>query len=338
MDKKISVIIPCFNATKWLPKCFMSLVQQSIGIDNLELIFVNDASTDDGATWDMLLEFERAFPESIAVIDLPENKRQGGARNEALKYATGEYIAFVDADDWVELDIYEKAYKRAALDDADIVQFSYKYYFEQVGIVDNKHKQKDETIVIKTANERKKMLISEKITYGCWNKIYRREMVIKSKAQYAEHVIYEEPLFTYPMLYYGNVFSIMSDELYIYRQNVSGTMRNDMKAKETLLQHATVQLAVWEFMKKTEFFDEFYEEIKLYFLHTYLYEILDFAKQRGMELDYELYEPLVRAAKQEISDITTSPYASIISKQMELYRLIDGGITEDKYKNYYKKL
>ena len=50
--KKISVIIPCYNSVKWLPKCFMSLVEQSIGIDNLELIFVNDASTDDGQTWD----------------------------------------------------------------------------------------------------------------------------------------------------------------------------------------------------------------------------------------------------------------------------------------------
>ena len=52
-------------ATKYLPKCFMSLVQQTIGIDQIELIFVDDASTDGGATWNMLQEFERAYPESI---------------------------------------------------------------------------------------------------------------------------------------------------------------------------------------------------------------------------------------------------------------------------------
>ena len=100
--KKVSVIIPCFNAVKWLPKCFVSLVGQSIGIDNLELIFVNDASKDDGQTWNMLNEIEKAYPDSIIIIDLPHNRRQGGARNEGLKYASGEYIAFVDADDWVE--------------------------------------------------------------------------------------------------------------------------------------------------------------------------------------------------------------------------------------------
>ena len=101
--KKISVIIPCFNATKYLPKCFMSLVQQTIGIDQIELIFVDDASTDEDATWNMLQEFERAYPESIKILKLEENMRQGGARNVALQYATGEYIAFVDADDFVAL-------------------------------------------------------------------------------------------------------------------------------------------------------------------------------------------------------------------------------------------
>nr|WP_039121459.1 glycosyltransferase family 2 protein [Ligilactobacillus ruminis] len=80
----------------------ISYVGQSIGIDNLELIFVNDASKDDGQTWNMLNEIEEAYPESLIIIDLTCNRRQGGARNEGLKYASGEYIAFVDADDWVE--------------------------------------------------------------------------------------------------------------------------------------------------------------------------------------------------------------------------------------------
>lgn len=68
--KKVSVIIPCYNATKWLPKCFLTLVSQTIGMSELELIFVDDASTDDGATYAMLQEFERAYPEQILVIYL----------------------------------------------------------------------------------------------------------------------------------------------------------------------------------------------------------------------------------------------------------------------------
>ena len=131
--KKVSVIIPCFNATKYLPKCFMSLVQQTIGIDQIELIFVDDASTDEDATWNMLQEFERAYPESIKILKLEENMRQGGARNVALQYATGEYIAFVDADDFVSENFLLETYEKAKESDADIIQFEYFYYTDRLG-------------------------------------------------------------------------------------------------------------------------------------------------------------------------------------------------------------
>ena len=133
--KIVSVIVPCHNAAKWLPQCFLSLVQQSIGMDALELIFVDDASDDAGETWALLEEFERAYPESIMIIHLEDNLRQGGARNVALGYATGEYLAFVDADDFVEGDFFEKVYRRAIERDADIVQFDYVYYTERLGKV-----------------------------------------------------------------------------------------------------------------------------------------------------------------------------------------------------------
>ena len=107
--KKVSVVIPCYNAAAWLPKCFLSLAEQTMGMEDLELIFVDDASTDNGRTWEMLLLFERAYPDSVIVIRLEENRRQGGARNEALLYASGEYISFVDADDWVLPGLYETA-------------------------------------------------------------------------------------------------------------------------------------------------------------------------------------------------------------------------------------
>jgi glycosyltransferase involved in cell wall biosynthesis len=338
MDKKISVIIPCYNVAKWLPKCFISLTEQSIGIENLELIFINDASTDDGATWNMLTEMERAYPQSIIIIDLPENRRQGGARNEGLKYASGEYISFVDADDWIETDLYEKAYYRAQQTHADIVQFNHSFYFEKAGIVPNTTEMLDECIRIESDEDRRRMLISEKLTYGCWNKIYKRELVERAGVHYAEHVMYEEPLFVYPLLFYGTCYVTMPDRLYIYRQNQLGTMRKDMEAKQTLLQHAQVQLDVWNFMKQTEFFQPFYEEIKMYFLHTYLYEILDFAGRRGLDLELEEFLPLAKRAVMEAEDITQSPYERILPKQMRLYRLIKNGLTEEDFREYKKQI
>ena len=336
--KKISVIIPCFNATKWLPKCFMSLVQQSIGIAQLELIFVDDASTDNGATWQMLQEFEKAFPENILILKLEENMRQGGARNIALQYATGEYIAFVDADDFVAENFLEEAYRYAKHENADLVQFEYEFYTDRLGTVSSGRTITPEIIEIHSHDERARLLMAEKVTYGCWNKLYRHTLLKEANVTYAEHVIYEEPLFVYPLLFYAKKIVITNDIFYYYRQNDTGTMRNDMKQEETLRMHATVQLAVWNFMKQTPFFAEYYEEIKLYFLHTYLYETLYFAKLRGFTISFSFYQELEKTVTAEVTDYETSPYQKMIPMQMKLYHQIAKGVTEKWLEQYMGEL
>lgn len=336
--KKVSVIIPCFNAVKWLPKCFLSLVEQSIGIDPLELIFVDDASTDDGQTWKMLQEFENAFPQSIVIIHLSQNMRQGGARNIGMSYATGKYIAFVDADDFVRKDFLEKVYQKAVDTDADIVQFGYYIYSEKQGIIRKMNNRSIDSIRIESEQQRKDFLVSEKISYGCWNKLYSRNLVECSGAKYAEHVIYEEPLFVYPLLFCGNKFEILEETYYYYRLNDNGTMRKDMMDEKTLLMHADVQMQVWEFMKNTSFFNIYYEEIKLYFLHTFFFETLYFAKQRGFDVSMELYKTLVDVVKKEVSDYMFSEYRELIPRQMKLYQLASKNISEEQLAEYLNSL
>lgn len=336
-EKKVSVIIPCYNAVKWLPKCFVSLVSQAIGIEKLELIFVDDASTDQGVTWEMLQEFEAAYPEHILAIHSDENMRQGGARNVGMRYATGEYLAFVDADDFVAEDFLAKAYQRAKECDADIVQFEYYYYTEHLGAIKTDRKIMPEIVRIESVSDRKTFLVRELITYGCWNKLYRRELVQQAGVQYAEHVIYEEPLFVYPLLFYADSFVVMKEPLYYYRQNADGTMRNDMKEWRTLQMHADVSLAVWKFMQNTPFFQTYYEEIKLYFLHSYFYETLYFAKQRGFVVSLEMFHKLEKTVMQEVEDYLESAYEKIIPIQMELYRMIGTNFTEEKLRCFMEE-
>ena len=89
--------------------------------------------------------------------------------------------------------------------------------------------------------------------------------------------------------------------------------------------HAQVQLDVWNFMKTTEFWQDYYEEIKLYFLHTYLYETLLFAAQREFSLPESFIRELTDTVKSEVSDYTSSQYAELIPKQMELYHQVKLG-------------
>lgn len=336
--KKISVIIPCYCAVKWLPQCFLSLVNQTIGIENLELIFVDDASADEGKTWEMLLMFERAYPDSVIVIRQEENRRQGGARNEGLLYASGEYVAFVDADDWVKPELYEKTYRRAKELDADILQYDHCLYRDKVGEFDHKNKMEEAFFEIKSEDDRKKFLISEKITYGSWNKLYKRQLVERANVRFAEHVDYEEPLFVYPLLYYGKRFAVMPDKLYVYRQNDTGIMWKDLQRADTLIDHVRVQYKVWQFMKHTEYFKTYYEEIKLYFLHTCFYETLYFAKLRDIEVPMEQYRVLERMVLKEVPDLDESVYETLIPRQIKLYRLAKKGMKESDFGDYMEQI
>lgn len=283
MDKRVSIIIPCHNAVRWLPQCFLSLVNQTIGIEQIELLFVDDASDDEGATWELLTEFERAFPQSVIVIRLDENRRQGGARNAALAYATGEYVGFCDADDWLETRAVETVYNCAKRNDADIVQFKQLIFIDGRSVKPDEREEREELIEIYTKEERKEFLIGQKMTCGCTNKLYKRELLINAHVRFAEHVMYEEPLFVYPLFFWGERFVLLPEWLYFYRNNANGTTLKDMNDKGTLKQHPMVQRQLLQFMEQTIFWQDYQEEITLYFLHTYLYETLYFMKLRHFE-------------------------------------------------------
>ena len=111
MKPLISIIIPCFNTAEYLPQCMESLEKQTIGFDKLQFIFVDDASTDDNKTWNCIVQFEHIHPNEVIAVHLDENRAQGGAKNIGISYAEAEYIGFVDSDDWIEPDMYQKLYE-----------------------------------------------------------------------------------------------------------------------------------------------------------------------------------------------------------------------------------
>ncbi len=127
---RLSIIVPVYNmaAEGKLNYCMDSLVAQTV--TDYEIIAVNDASTDNSL--EILREYERRYPDKVKIITYEVNKRQGGAKNEGLKAASGEWIGFIDSDDWVTPDYYEKLLKKAAETGADIVGCDYCLVREHV--------------------------------------------------------------------------------------------------------------------------------------------------------------------------------------------------------------
>lgn len=112
----ISIIIPVYNAEKYLRKCLDSVVQQTFS--DIEVICVNDCSTDGSLS--ILREYEKK-DSRVKVIHCEQNNRQAVARNIGMSAAAGKYIAFMDADDWIDLDRFERLYREAEKENADIV-------------------------------------------------------------------------------------------------------------------------------------------------------------------------------------------------------------------------
>ena len=125
MSVKVSIIIPVYNTEKYLRKCLDSVCNQTL--QDIEIICVNDCSTDDSL--EILKEYA-SNDNRIKIINFTENKGVAVARNTAIEQAKGEYIGFVDSDDYVDLDFYEKLYERALKNKADIVVGNYYMYFD----------------------------------------------------------------------------------------------------------------------------------------------------------------------------------------------------------------
>lgn len=100
---KISVIIPCYNVQKYIMRCFDSIYSQTYGFENLEVILIDDLSTDN--TWSILESLQRKYPENVISLKIQKKGKCGGARNLGMDICTGKYITFVDADDYVHPDM-----------------------------------------------------------------------------------------------------------------------------------------------------------------------------------------------------------------------------------------
>ena len=123
---KISVIVPIYNVEKYLEKCLESLVNQTI-IDDIEIICINDCSTDNCLK--ILNEYKAKYSNSIKIINHIKNCGVSTSRNDGLKIAKGEYVGFVDPDDWVDYNFFEKLYNTAIKEKADIVKGNLKIIY-----------------------------------------------------------------------------------------------------------------------------------------------------------------------------------------------------------------
>lgn len=212
----VSVIVPVYNTEGFLQKCLDSLTNQTL--EDIEIICVNDGSTDNSLK---ILQEYATKDKRIKIIN-QENKKQGAARNAGMKIATGEYIGFVDSDDWIDLDFYEKLYNAATGHNFDIalgtnIRAKKNVNKKRLNITDEKE--------YKTVQEKFDVNIQWKNPCPT-NKIYRRELFSKHNIKWPEGVFCEDKLFTIKAVYYANGIVTVPNANYYYFDNPKSTVNN----------------------------------------------------------------------------------------------------------------
>lgn len=209
--QKISVIIPVYNTAAYIGQCLDSVLGQTYS--NIEVICVNDGSVDNSLE---ILESYAKRDQRVKVLT-QKNQGQGEARNNGLKVATGEWVTYVDSDDYIALDTYEKA-SEGMLDDVDII------WYDLIGFTSKGEKDHPYFHSSYTGKRKvTKQLILATNLYPV-NKLWRKSMLDEHKAWFPAGLIYEDAYFYFTVAPYARHFYFVQERMYFYRQREGSTM------------------------------------------------------------------------------------------------------------------
>ena len=219
-EMKLSIIVPVYNMASdhKLEYCLDSLVNQTV--EDYEIIAVDDCSTDN--SMEILKEYERRFPEKFRAVHSEVNRHQGGAKNIGLRMAKGEWIGFIDSDDWIRPDMYERLIERAKSTGADLAGCDYcltDVHSMEVGQIVHNNKKSQSGILNK---EKRASLILDGGSLVV--KIFRRSMIMEKELWFPEDIFYEDNALGNSYLVLAKHFEYIEEPMYYYYQHDTSTV------------------------------------------------------------------------------------------------------------------
>ena len=239
---KVSVIVPIYNVEKYLEKCINSLLSQTL--EDIQIILVNDGSKDNSGN--IAKEYEKNNKNRIIYVE-KENGGLSDARNYGLKYATGDFIAFLDSDDYIEKNAYEEMYNKAIEENADYVECDFIWEFPNKIRVDKQYPYKN----------KKEMLSFVRVV--AWNKLIKRQLITDNNLEFPKGLRYEDVEFTYKLIPFINKFAYVDKPFihYVQREGSIANVQNERTAEIF-----TVLNNVIEFYKKNNIYEEYRNELE----------------------------------------------------------------------------
>ncbi len=260
---KVSIIIPFNNVENYITECLDSVLNQTLS--DIELILINDASTDSSR------EIVQKYAEKdsrIKIIDIEERKGQGFARNRGIEAAQGEYIGFVDSDDFVENDMFELLYNSAKTNNTDISMCQVREYDDiNENYITSDYYSLDylnnfgESIF--SAEDTKEQILD--INVALWNKVYKREYLLSIGEKFPEGFIYEDLPFFFGTYLPAKRIQIVWKNLYSYRVNRKNSTMQQFNNK--ILDRLPMVSLTYEKLKNTPFLSDLKQKIQAWIIN-----------------------------------------------------------------------
>ena len=321
MKPLISIIIPVYNVEQYLRKCLESCINQTL--NEIEIIVVNDCSPDNSHV--IMREYEEKYPEIIKCIYLKENFKLGGARNKGVEIAQGDYIIFVDSDDYIASNMCEELYKSACSNDADVVISDYFRVVDEYVSVKSSFANKIESC----EDINKNVIIENHISASAWGRLYKKEVIIKNLI--SEKIFYEDLRVTLIWLLKASKINYISKPFYNYVYRGNSIVGESNYFSDLQLANAIIELC--ERLKKEKLFEKYYFYLAQYilkelslFLNRYIIRFLDY--------NCEKVNLLIEYIKNNISNWEEILNQGIAFNKYEKY-LLNKILTEN---NYIEKL
>lgn len=288
-NPKVSVIIPVFNTEKYLCECLDCVVNQTL--KEIEIICVDDGSTD--RSLDILREYE-TYDKRIHVLT-QKKSNAGDARNKGLSIATGEYLSFLDSDDFFELTMLEHMYTCAKNRNADIVVCEMKVFDEKSG---------DDIGVdwhIRRNLLPKKTVFSfsdiQRNAFRCivsyaWEKLIKRELITENHIQFQSQAVYNDALFVYKTMMSAESITVLDEYLIYNRRRAEKNSLTDIRYKHIDCAYQVLH-ELQNYLMDTRTYDRYKRDFICYAIHlmhhTYLGNKNDSAIREEMCKKIELW-------------------------------------------------
>ncbi|MCR4895668.1 MAG: glycosyltransferase family 2 protein [Lachnospiraceae bacterium] len=317
----ISVILPCYNVSRWIDRCLQSLADQTIGVENLELICVDDCSTDDTA--EKIAAWEQKYPEQILLIKSDTNRRIGGARNIGMQYATAEWIAYIDSDDWVEPMYMEKLYQKATTGKYDVICcWNVRDTATDLHLLSPEELltgKADREIFVCSDEDRKQMIHAQPMKLSAWTKLIRRAFLEENEIGFVEGLAYEDIIWGELMHLCVNSTYILEERLYHYFVNTESTVMS--KSADYQPDMLTVQSLLYREWDRRGALAKYHDEVEFEFIYSCLLAFVKLLALRFETPPYSLFRLLQIFAQEHFPDYLNN-YYFVKEDTPELHRQI----------------